>query len=90
MAFGLTVVAFGALLTDGGFGAALMRLEEVAPRQLQAVYGAQLLIATLVTAATVAIAAPLGHRRRRRRGHGALAAAGHREAPGRADRASGG
>src|SRR4051812_41225401 len=61
MAFGLSIVAIGAFFTSGGFGAALIRQPEPPTRtQLQAVFGTQLLVATLVATAVLAIGAPLG------------------------------
>jgi O-antigen/teichoic acid export membrane protein len=60
MAFGLAVVALGAFITDGGLGAALLRLEQMRRRQLEAVFGAQLLLASGTAMVIVAIAAPMG------------------------------
>ncbi|MFL5543022.1 MAG: oligosaccharide flippase family protein [Longimicrobiaceae bacterium] len=61
MAFGLSIVAIGAFFTSGGFGAALIRQPEPPTRmQLQAVFGTQLLVATLVATTVLAIGAPLG------------------------------
>jgi O-antigen/teichoic acid export membrane protein len=61
MAFGLTITGLGGFITDAGLGAALMR-EGTRPttRQLQALFGAQLLVASTAAVVIVALAAPLG------------------------------
>jgi O-antigen/teichoic acid export membrane protein len=60
MAFGLAVVAFGAFLTDGGLGAALLRAGEIRRRQLEAIFGAQLVLGGGSALLIALIAAPLG------------------------------
>ena len=60
MAFGLAVVGFGAFLTDGGLGSGVLRIEHVRQRQLEAVFGAQLLIGAGAAALIAIIAVPFG------------------------------
>jgi O-antigen/teichoic acid export membrane protein len=61
MAFGLSIVAVGAFFTSGGLGSALIRWP-TAPtrRQLESVFGLQLVLGVTIAAAVLAIGAPLG------------------------------
>lgn len=61
MAFGLTIMGIGGFITNGGLGGALLRAtESPARRTLEAVFGAQLLVASAAAAIIVALALPLG------------------------------
>jgi O-antigen/teichoic acid export membrane protein len=61
MAFGLTIIGLGSFITDGGLGAAILRQGTIPTnRQLEALFGAQLVVASAAAALIVAIALPLG------------------------------
>jgi O-antigen/teichoic acid export membrane protein len=61
VAFGLTVVTFATLMTDGGLGAGLIRRAEAPERHdLRAVLGGQLLVSFGVAGAIAAIGVSLG------------------------------
>lgn len=61
ISLGNTFIAFGAFLASGGLGATLVRQPgKLARRDLQAVYGFQLGVTTLVAAAVTAVGVPLG------------------------------
>jgi O-antigen/teichoic acid export membrane protein len=61
MAFGLSIVAIGSFFTSGGIGAALIRQEhDPTRRQLEAVFGTQLTVATASAVLALAIGAQFG------------------------------
>jgi O-antigen/teichoic acid export membrane protein len=61
ISLGNTFIAFGAFLASGGLGATLVRQPgKLARRDLQAVYGFQLGVTTLVAATVTAVGVPLG------------------------------
>ncbi len=61
LALGMTLVALGAGLAEGGLGAALIRREEQpSGRELRAVNGLQLAVTLAVALLTLAVAAPFG------------------------------
>src|SRR4051794_41046103 len=61
IAFGLSVVEVGAFFMSGGLGAGLLRQEhEPSREQLEALFGIQLLLATVVAILTLAIGSAFG------------------------------
>lgn len=61
VALGLSIVGIGAFLTSGGIGVMLIQQRAAPSRlQLEAVFGTQLLVASLVAVTVLAIGAPLG------------------------------
>ena len=61
MAFGLAVVAVGGFFSSGGVGAALLRQEREPTReQLEALFGMQLFVATIVATLGLAVGSLLG------------------------------
>jgi O-antigen/teichoic acid export membrane protein len=61
IALGFTIVAIGAFLASGGFGAALIRQSAAPTReQLEAVLGAQLIVTFVVFVVVAGIGVPLG------------------------------
>jgi O-antigen/teichoic acid export membrane protein len=62
VALGTSVLVFGIYLAYGGFGAALIRRRDPpTPRELEAVFGLQLVIATVIALAVSAAALPAGN-----------------------------